>query len=169
MTVRKRRTDAILRKAKLSAACQRTGKRRYKTEEAALRIVEDATWWRERGDAQRQERRAYACEWCCGFHVTSLPEPPKARTPLPPVSKKRATEQRQRTRMLRETFGPDPVCARCGKPADDAHELLSRARGGSIIDPANIVPLCRADHRWITEHPAQAQAEGWLRSAGEAS
>lgn len=43
----------------------------------------------------------------------------------------------------------------------DAHELLSRARGGSITDVTNIVLLCRRDHQWVTENPAVAEAAGW--------
>ena len=115
----------------------------------------------------------YPCPDCGRWHVghsrrTNKPlrstKPLKRNTPVKPVSAKRAKEQRQRTRMLTEVYGTNPPCARCGGPADDAHELLSRARGGSIIDPTNIVPLCRADHRWITEHPAEAAAEGWALS-----
>lgn len=81
------------------------------------------------------------------------------------ASPKRAKELRERKKMLRERFGPDPSCARCGKWAHDAHEFLSRARGGSITDPDNIILLCRPCHTWVTTHPRDAQAQGWSRSA----
>lgn len=32
-------------------------------------------------------------------------------------------------------------------------------------DLANIVLLCRDDHRWVTEHPVEAAAEGWVLRA----
>lgn len=46
----------------------------------------------------------------------------------------------------------------CKVRAADAHEVLTRARGGSITDPANIIPVCRPCHRLITTEPALADA-----------
>lgn len=51
----------------------------------------------------------------------------------------------------------------CTGRAEQGHELLSRARGGSITDPANIVGLCQKCHRWITEHPLEATELGLSR------
>ena len=73
------------------------------------------------------------------------------------VSKKRAALLRVRKKVTDQMI---PICVRCGKRADDAHEVVSRARGGSIVDRENIVPLCREDHRWVTEHPLEAEREG---------
>ena len=73
------------------------------------------------------------------------------------VSKKRAVLLRERRKV---TDAMNPVCVRCGKRADDAHEILSRARGGSITDPANLVALCRPCHTFITDNPRAAHAEG---------
>lgn len=72
------------------------------------------------------------------------------------VSVKRAAENRQRRKMITRMF-PDgqPPCAVpwCGDWADDLHEPLTRARGGSITDPGNAVPLCRTHHDVITFRP----------------
>ncbi|HEY5200051.1 MAG TPA: hypothetical protein VIJ31_04005, partial [Acidothermaceae bacterium] len=91
--------------------------------------------------------------------------------PLPAQSAKRKVEQRERTRMIARRWpdGP-PMCAypNCGRRADDVHELLSRARGGSITDEANTRPLCRPHHDYITRNPAAAAAEGWALSRGVA-
>lgn len=46
----------------------------------------------------------------------------------------------------------------------DPHHLLRRSQGGSD-DPSNLLLLCRAHHRWVHDHPAQARALGLLRSA----
>mgnify|MGYP000851014786 FL=1 len=82
------------------------------------------------------------------------------------VSKKRAAELRKRRRIVERMKADGPVlCQRCGRLADDLHERLSRARGGSITDPENLIPLCRDDHRWVTEHPIEAEQEGWSCSA----
>jgi len=86
------------------------------------------------------------------------------------VSKKRQRLNRIRRRNLLAAFGPDPMCVfpNCSRHADDAHEILSRARGGSITDPANIAPLCRSHHDYITTNPEVAEAMGLSRSAGAA-
>lgn len=89
------------------------------------------------------------------------------RTPIAAVSAKRARENRVRTVVLAPLRAEQPWCARCGRTGVglDAHELLSRARGGSVTDRGNIVLLCREPcHRWVTENPAAAEAEGWSRS-----
>lgn len=63
------------------------------------------------------------------------------------------------------------ACPRLGNddphPASDLHELLTRARGGSIVDPANIVHVCRTCHTWITEHPVDAAKLGLVRWSWE--
>lgn len=86
-----------------------------------------------------------------------------------PVSKKRAGENRKRKKvtdaMKREG---NVMCGfvtqygewACPLRADDVHEIVSRARGGSITDPANLLPLCRTHHRWVTEHPIEAEKLG---------
>jgi hypothetical protein len=59
------------------------------------------------------------------------------------------------------TGGEPPLCAVweaiqpewCTAWADDAHEPLSRARLGSIVDPANCRFLCRTCHDRITFWP----------------
>lgn len=89
------------------------------------------------------------------------------RTRLRPVSKKRQALNRLRRRVLHDTFGSHPQCRfpNCTALAWDAHELLSRARGGSITDPANIVPLCRVHHDWVTVNPSKAETLGLSRTA----
>jgi len=85
------------------------------------------------------------------------------RTPLRARSKKRAREYREvRVPLVKALLAEHPICQRCGAaPTDDVHELLSRARGGSITDPANLACLCRGCHSLITQNPALAEAEGW--------
>lgn len=46
----------------------------------------------------------------------------------------------------------------CRVRAADGHEVLTRGRGGSITDPANVMPVCRPCHRLITGEPALADA-----------
>ncbi len=48
---------------------------------------------------------------------------------------------------------------------DDGHEPLTRARLGSIVDPANILWSCRWSHDWVHAHPLEATALGLLVSS----
>lgn len=74
--------------------------------------------------------------------------------------------------MASERFpGRDAWCVVpwCGQRADDLHEPLTRARGGSITDPDNTVPVCRSCHQEITDkQPAWAYEHGLLRHSWEA-
>ncbi len=84
----------------------------------------------------------------------------KRSGPLRPVSKKRQRENRERRAMVNERW-PGGVRPRCIVPwctnlADDLHEPLTRARGGSITDPDNTVPVCRRCHDEIGAEPAWA-------------
>lgn len=82
--------------------------------------------------------------------------------PMRAVSNKRVRENRLRRKNLLAAFGPDPLCGYpdCNRYADDPHEILSRARGGSITDVSNIVPLCRPHHDLITREPLLAARIG---------
>jgi 5-methylcytosine-specific restriction endonuclease McrA len=87
--------------------------------------------------------------------------------PLRPVSNRRQRENRQRRAIADRRWpgGEQPGCWRpgCGRLADDLHEILPRARGGSITDEANTVPLCRADNEELTLEPAWGYELGLLR------
>lgn len=71
----------------------------------------------------------------------------------------------ERRRLVEELISEHPVCeARLvcdGHPSVDVHEILSRGRGGSILDRRNCLCLCRPCHSWITEHPEIAQRTGF--------
>lgn len=54
--------------------------------------------------------------------------------------------------------------ALCDVASVDVHEILARSAGGSILDPANVLAVCRACHDWIGDHPREALALGLRRS-----
>lgn len=94
-----------------------------------------------------------------------------ARKGLQSVSGKRRAENRER-RAMADRLWPDrregAVMCGCGRPechrlADDLHEPLSRARGGSITDEDNAVPLARECHDEITRGPEWAYEAGLVR------
>jgi hypothetical protein len=43
----------------------------------------------------------------------------------------------------------------------NGHEIITRAQGGSITDPANIVLLCDFHNEWCTEHTVLAVSYGF--------
>jgi 5-methylcytosine-specific restriction endonuclease McrA len=78
-------------------------------------------------------------------------------------SKKTQRAYRARRALVEQLLAERPVCERCGSArSTEVHELLSRARGGSILDPSNCVTLCHACHSEVTQNPKTATAEGWL-------
>jgi hypothetical protein len=99
-----------------------------------------------------------------------------------PVSKKRAAENRARRAMVAELYPERPLCivyelaaggaegipakvlAACGRWADDVHEPLTRARGGSITDENNQAPPCRPCHTTLTDDPDSEL--GWAYALG---
>ena len=150
--VESRQRRVLRREVKLKAACP-SGKRRYKDEAAALVALERI---QSTDDPRRTKapRRVYECPYCGGHHLTSQGWHP-ARQPLPKASPKRVKELRERKKMLQAKYGERPMCEvpGCLRWADDAHEPLTRARGGSITDPDNVVALCREHHDQITFAP----------------
>ena len=81
-------------------------------------------------------------------------------------SKKREALYRQRRPLVALLLEEHPICQRCGSnPSVDVHEVVSRARGGSILDRRNCVVICRSCHIWIGLNPAKATEEGWLKQS----
>lgn len=87
---------------------------------------------------------------------------------LPAASSKRKKAMSARKKMLAEFY--TGICegakrvpdVRCGGPLDP-HEPLTRARGGSITEPENLMWICRNHHDWAHAHPLQAHKVGLLR------
>jgi hypothetical protein len=91
-------------------------------------------------------------------------------TPIAKQSKKRQRENRERRDVLTAKYGTGPVQCEvpwCGRWADDAHEVLTRARGGSITDPDNIRAVCRPCHDAITGEVPWAYEIGFLKHSWE--
>jgi hypothetical protein len=92
--------------------------------------------------------------------------PLKRSKGLRAVSAKRRAENRERKAMAKRRFpGMEPPCyvPWCTRPADDLHEILTRARGGSITDEENTVPVCRQHNEELTLEPAWGYELGLLK------
>ena len=77
------------------------------------------------------------------------------------VSPKRARINRLRRQLLDPLIAEGAPCEAglegCTRRATDGHEVKTRARGGSISSPANIVLLCRHCHVIITRESGKEQ------------
>jgi len=97
--------------------------------------------------------------------VATRKVPPMKRSPLKRMSPKRQLENVERRKVVARILEERPICeARtevCTRRAVDCHEILTRARGGSILAPENILALCRPCHTYITDNPAFAQENGF--------
>jgi hypothetical protein len=97
---------------------------------------------------------------------------PLRRTPMQrrtvgikPRSKKRAELYEKRRPFVARILGERPVCEVCrAKPSQDCHEPLRRSAGGSILDEANCMAVCRLCHSKIHDNVAWAMSKGYLRS-----
>lgn len=72
----------------------------------------------------------------------------------------------RRRNLVIKLLAERPTCQKCSNDrSQDIHEIKSRARGGSITDEDNLVALCRNCHNWVTQNPALAKEQGWLKSS----
>ena len=84
------------------------------------------------------------------------------RSPIKARSKKTAAKYVLRRKLVAEMLERYPWCARCfWNRSVDLHELKNRSQGGDVLDPEQIVCLCRCCHQFVTENPAAAHAEGF--------
>jgi 5-methylcytosine-specific restriction endonuclease McrA len=95
---------------------------------------------------------------------------PRRAKPIRAVSRKRAAENRVRAAVIAAAWPERPRCAcGCGRLADDVHEVLSRARGGSITDRANMRPLARWCHDKATDEDPRFYDLGLVVHSWEAA
>lgn len=85
---------------------------------------------------------------------------------------RKSQNKRRTTGVTRSALRLSLVAARgsccqfpdCTEVFSDMHEVLSRGRGGSPVDPENILLLCREHHHTVTVNPSMAEAAGLSRA-----
>lgn len=102
------------------------------------------------------------------------------QTPLRFRSKKRQRIMVERRALVAKILEERPWCELClsllppdddmvavrgpVNPSTEVHEVVSRARWpAGVLVESNCRILCHIHHSWITENPAQATAEGWIK------
>ena len=99
---------------------------------------------------------------------------PIRKTRLSPMSPKRREVSHRRREFVADVLSHRTRCEagalirsaesdhRCFGYSTDVHEVLTRARGGDILDPDNVRAICRRCHDWIHDHPKIALDLGLL-------
>lgn len=96
-------------------------------------------------------------------------------------SKKREADYEIRRPLVRRLLEERPWCEACPvfaahdqkvtyvrQPSVDIHEVLTRGRGGSILEEDNLLAVCRSCHRRIGNHPALANELGLTQASWDA-
>ncbi len=129
----------------------------------------DIREWRARSQPLGRTRPLRVVGFTVTIHDGGAAPAPTPRTPIKPVSAKRARQNRERAAMA-DRLWPDRregtvMCTvpECGRPADDGNEILPRARGGSITDENNVHPCCRQHNEELTKEPEWGYDLGFLR------
>lgn len=91
-------------------------------------------------------------------------------TRMKPQSPKAKAKATLRSVFVKGMLARHPECqarviaAGCTFFADDVHEKMTRASGGSILDEDNCITICRRCHGWVHEHRTEAMSLGLLDS-----
>lgn len=106
---------------------------------------------------------------------------PLKRTPLRRRSAKREKLYETRREVVTGLLAKYPYCQACAvfaqhdgkvtfvqRKSQDIHEIVRRSQGGSIVDEANCLAVCRPCHRRIGDYPQLAfdlglAKHGWER------
>ena len=96
-------------------------------------------------------------------------------------SAKREADYELRRPLVRRLLQERPWCEACPvfathdekvtyvrQASVDIHEVLTRGRGGSILDESNLLAVCRSCHRRIGNYPALANELGLTRASWDA-
>lgn len=81
-------------------------------------------------------------------------------TPIRRVSKKRATELRQYSKIASDFLMANPKCQVCGDPAQAVHH--KRGRGIYLNRVEYFMACCNACHDRVHRSPGWARSQGFL-------
>ena len=108
----------------------------------------------------------------------------RAAQPIAQRSEKMAAKYELRRPLVARLLSERPWCEACPvfaahdakvtyvrQPSQDVHERVRRSQGGSILDEANLMCVCRPCHQRIGNYPALAfelglAEHGWTRHQG---
>lgn len=93
----------------------------------------------------------------------------RGEKPLPFRSEKMKATYKERRPLVERLLRERPRCQfeECNDRSTEIHEVVTRARGGSILDESNCMALCHDHHAYITVNPKWAQENGYMKHSWE--
>jgi hypothetical protein len=83
------------------------------------------------------------------------------RTPLRRVSKKRAKQNKEYSRLRQEFLTTRPICDACGGKATEIHHKRGRLQA-RLLDQDYFAPLCQPCHQKVHLNPKWAYSIGLM-------
>ena len=84
------------------------------------------------------------------------------RTPLRRVSKRRAGQMVEYSKLRKKLLEEHPICQVCGAtPASDCHHKNGR-NGKNYLDYSTFLSVCRLCHRMIEDNKSWARSNSYL-------
>ena len=121
--------------------------------------TEQYIWKRHQGEPY--------CKHCWSCHKSDdSPQKPKNIIPLVSSKKKKLDEEylKLRERFLTERNMCEVKVPGCMMHATDVHHTYSGAdRSVYYLIQSTWLPVCRACHNWVHEHPEQSRELGYLK------
>ena len=107
------------------------------------------------------------CKYCWSTHKDRDIKKPTV-TSIPRVSKKRAKEELQYTKIRYEYLNKNKFCQAklpgCTVSSTDVHHVRGgEERSETFLDADTYMSVCRTCHNYIHEHPAEAREMGYLK------
>jgi len=107
------------------------------------------------------------CQQCWSCHK-SKDNTQKPKNEIPRVSAKRAKKDTEyaklRTRYLNENNLCRIMVSGCSQMATDVHHTYAGSnRDAFYLVQSTWLPVCRACHSWVHEHPEEARIMSWLK------
>lgn len=88
-----------------------------------------------------------------------------ARKRLSKISKRQVAIRNAFKLLARHVLQKQPICMRCKiRESTDPHHLAPRSVAPRLIlEPSNIIGLCRQCHDWVKDNPKAAYETGFLK------
>lgn len=83
---------------------------------------------------------------------------------LRPFSKRGRKIANDFRKIALRLLSDNPKCGRCGvRRSTDPHHIIPRSVAPNLVlEPANLIALCRTCHNWVKDNPGLAYRAGFL-------
>ena len=108
------------------------------------------------------------CQQCWSCHKSGEVTQKPTSSGIPRVSAKRAKKDAEYSKLRERYLSANPLCmvkvSGCMHNATDIHHTYAGAnRDAFYLVQSTWLPVCRACHNWVHEHPKEARELGYLK------